>query len=73
MEWIKVTPDTMPPDMEPVMLTVEDEEGKRYTMSECRYNPSFGWEWAYDAGADYWQTIREKVTHWMEYPYPAQD
>ena len=39
MDWIKVTPDTMPPDMEPVMLTVEDGDGKRYMMPECRYNP----------------------------------
>lgn len=37
MNWIKVTPETMPPDMEEVFVTAEDEDGDRYPMPNCRY------------------------------------
>lgn len=73
MDWIKVTPETMPLDMEVVFITVEEIDGKRYVMSDCRYNPDYGWEWAYEAGADYWEDVSGRVTHWMPYPAPAED
>lgn len=31
MDWIKVTPETMPPDMEPVMVTVRVNDGGKQT------------------------------------------
>ena len=55
------------------MLTIEDD-GKRYIMTEARYNSEFDcWEWPYEAGADYWRDVDYKVTHWMKYPSPAED
>lgn len=74
MIWTKCTPKTMPNDFESVMVTVESSGGERYVEKEARYNPSFGtWEWPYEAGADYWEDIEGRVTHWMRYPEPAKD
>lgn len=72
--WIKVTPDTMPPDDDTVMVTVEFPGGDRYMYPEARFDKDRGkWEWPYEAGADYWEDIKEKVTHWMPHPKPAED
>ena len=45
MDWIKVTPETMPPDMEPVMVTLmfSDADGK-FVWADARYN---GVKWEY--------------------------
>lgn len=73
MDWIKCA-DRMPPDMEPVIVTVETLDGERYTMPECRWNQELScWEWPYEAGSGYWETVDEKVTHWMPCPGPAED
>lgn len=74
MEWISVK-DRMPPDMQCVLVTIESENGKRYVQSDIRFNSSRNtWEWAYEAGADYWQDMDyEVVTHWMPLPEPAED
>lgn len=72
MDWIKCT-DRLPPDMEPVIITVENYR-ERYVMTEARYNANFDlWEWLYEAGADYWKGVGGKVTHWMQMPEPAED
>ncbi len=74
MNWIKLTPDTMPPDGDIVMVTVESWNGERDVYPEARFNKKRGkWEWPYEAGADYWDDIDEKVTHWMPLPEPATD
>lgn len=36
---------------------------------EARYTKEYGWEWAYEAGADYWREL-EDVLAWM--PLPEQ-
>ena len=36
---------------------------------EARYTKEYGWEWAYESGADYWREL-EDVTAWM--PLPKQ-
>lgn len=69
MRWIKVTKETMPTDMEKVLLTVE-HMGYRWVM-EGRYNPEFGWEWPCNVYDGYWDVIRDKVTDWMPMPKPA--
>lgn len=50
------------------------EEGKTVIASteygvfpEARYIEKYGWEWAYESGADYWQKL-EDVTAWMPLP-----
>lgn len=83
--WIKVTTETMPPDMEPVIVTVE-EGGKKYTIADVRYNPDCGWTVLSDCSGSCCSTLKEvkedgywewigncKVTHWMPYPDPAED
>ena len=34
---------------------------------ETRYTKEYGWEWAYEAGADYWRALAG-VTAWMPLP-----
>jgi len=36
---------------------------------EARYTKEYGWEWAYEAGADYWREL-EEVEAWMPLPEP---
>ena len=74
-EWIKVTPGKMPPDMEPVLVTVEYKDGSRFTDADVRYNGAYGgWEELADASGGYWADLGEsyRVTHWMPYPTPAR-
>lgn len=71
--WIKVTPDTMPPDMQEVIVTFENEKKERDVQLQARWNGKHGhWEFlGYD-----WEEVREpyyKVTHWMPMPKPAED
>lgn len=79
MDWIKVTPETMPPDMEPVFVSITHDFGKgkigRWTLAQIRYNPQKGWEYQCDAYNNEWfycSNPRE-ITHWMPYPDPAED
>lgn len=76
MDWIKVTPETMPPDMEPVMVTGRVNDGGKQTWVDVRYNPEYKeWEWLADAVGDYWEGLGKdyEVTHWIPYPEPAED
>lgn len=72
MDWIKCT-DRMPPDMEPVMVTVKGKLGSDIMKDVVWEQKSNGW--AYDDGADCLIYLDEnlKVTHWMPYPEPAED
>lgn len=36
---------------------------------EARYTKEYGWEWAYEAGADYWEGIKGVIA-WMPLPEP---
>ena len=72
--WFKVTPETMPPDMEPVIVTVRGNEGGKLTWVDVRYNPEYQeWEQLSDSVGDYWEGLGKdyEVTHWMPYPEPA--
>ena len=77
MDWIKVTPETMPPDMEPVIATIQDKrDGERETCSDVRYNSECKkWEVLMECYTGYWDEFGEfiEVTHWMPYPEPAED
>jgi hypothetical protein len=53
------------------------EEGKTVMAStnygiypEARYSKKYGWEWPWEAGADYWTGIVDSVEAWMELPEP---
>lgn len=78
MDWIKVTPETMPPDMEPILITVKNrsftpkyvcphQARLRFGQFEICINELFGKEW------ENVKNIGIIVTHWMPYPKPAED
>jgi hypothetical protein len=53
------------------------EEGKTVMAStnygiypEARYSKKYGWEWPWEAGADYWTEIVDSVEAWMPLPEP---
>lgn len=61
--WILVS-ENLPKENESVIASTEYG-----VLPEARYTKEFGWEWAYEAGADYWQEI-EGITAWMPLPQP---
>lgn len=69
-EWIKIISDQ---GWTPVSEGLP-KEGKSVIVSteygvfpEARYTKEYGWEWAYEAGADYWREL-EGITAWMSLP-----
>lgn len=75
MDWIKVTPETMPPDNELVFVTCKNRYGKRYVLHDIVYSAEYScWKWGKEKYRnDYWPTLTDEVTHWMPYPDPAED
>ena len=77
MEWIKVTPETMPPAMCPVMVTVRSKKDPDFVdlMKNVLWNPEYEDGWCWDDGADCYVYLDDnmEVTHWMPYPEPAKD
>jgi len=77
MGWIKVTPETMPPDMEEVIATIRDGDGKKHVYGNIRWNSCYNeFEILSSGYEDYWVSAcdeDETVTHWMPYPAPAED
>lgn len=63
--WIPVS-DRLPEENETVMASTEYG-----VFPEARYTKEYGWEWAYEAGADYWKEF-EGVTAWMPLPKPYE-
>lgn len=71
MNWIKVTPETMPPDMEPVIVTYEEDDGKRDVFLDAVWcEERNGWAFATECGYEF---VNMKITHWMPTPKPAED
>lgn len=81
MDWIKVSPETMPPDMEPIMVTVEPWKNQwlRYVPKrQVRYNESRNSYEIYqdDGFACGWnrsELAGDRITHWMRWPELAED
>lgn len=85
MDWIKVTPETLPPDGEAVMVTVLYENGNREveTQATLTYREVAKYKrkpktrtWHYRNGDyDSWEEFGDwvKITHWMPIPAPAED
>lgn len=69
-EWMKIiveqgwTPVSEGLPEENKTVIVSTEYG---VYPEARYTKEYGWEWAYEAGADYWREL-EGVTAWMPLP-----
>lgn len=60
-KWIPVS-EELPKENEAVIAST-----KYGVYPEARYIKEYGWEWAYEAGADYWKEL-ENVTAWMPLP-----
>ena len=78
MDWIKVTPETMPPDMEPVIVTVKIPENGKHKDKERKevwaeiYLENGSWMYdANDGEHEIWD--KAVVTHWMPMPKAAED
>ena len=75
MDWIKVTPETMPPDKKPVMVTVRSKTNPSFTdfMKDVAWYSDNGGAWGWDEGEDCTVFLDDdmEVTHWMPYPEPA--
>lgn len=79
MEWIKVTPETLPEFYQSCLVTIElkynHETETEKVVDAAVYRPDEGYlcsDWDtfndWDEGQEY-----IKVTHWMSYPEPAED
>ena len=62
-KWIPVS-ERLPEENKTVMASTEYG-----VFPEAKYTKEYGWEWAYEAGADYWKEL-EDVTAWMPLPKP---
>ena len=72
MNWVKVT-DRLPPDMEPVMVTVQYISGSRDVYPEARWNQKKGyWEMVAPSAEDWWKT-NMTITHWIQWLEPPED
>ena len=72
MDWIKCT-DRMPPDMEPVIVTVVWRGNKCVEADVYRENGC--WKQDYDSmdGGDTNYYLDDEITHWIPWPEPAED
>jgi len=59
--WIPISKE-LPKENETVIASTEYG-----VYPEAKYTKEYGWEWAYEAGADYWREL-ENVTAWMPLP-----
>lgn len=64
-EWIPVS-EGLPKENKTVIASTEYG-----VYPEARYTTKYGWEWAYEAGADYWREL-QGVTAWMPLPKPYE-
>ena len=62
--WIPVS-KKMPEENKSVMASTE-----LGVFPEARYSKKYGWEWAREAGDNYWCRIEYEVTAWMPLPEP---
>lgn len=60
-KWVPISED-LPKEGESVIAST-----KYGVYPEARYTKEYGWEWAYEAGADYWREL-EEVEAWMPLP-----
>lgn len=60
--------------MDSVRFISHEGMAGEYTIQYAEKHPDGIWEWAYEAGADYWEEIsqHEKVIAWAPLPEPYQ-
>lgn len=77
MEWIKATPDNMPPENQAVLVTIfvgDTEQQNAFVWADVRWSDKGRWEYLSNSWDGIWSTIDDgAVTHWMPYPEPAKE
>lgn len=84
MDWIKVTPETMPKDGEQILVTARSVKSPKNVevWANCFYDSEVGQFGFYDEIEEMGRGISRyinyldgdmRVTHWMPYPEPAED
>ena len=64
-QWIPIS-ERLPEENKTVIAST-----KYGVFPETKYTKEYGWEWAYEAGADYWREL-EDVKAWMPLPEPYE-
>lgn len=73
MDWVKVTPETMPPNGECVFVTALNEyDGQKMVIGEVAYTDG-EWKLARMDDEDIFLPFGLTITHWAHYPAPAED
>ncbi len=74
MDWIKATPQTMPPDGQDVIVTINGKVKKHIVFGVYRKNGKWRADYEFDEDDIYVHYYSDdEVTHWMPYPEPAED
>lgn len=71
-EWVSVN-DRLPEEWKEVIAC--DENAVVYPQARWffgRRHDERIWEWAYEAGMDYWVSVDAPVTHWIPLPEPPK-
>lgn len=77
MKWIPVKPDTMPPELEPVIVSVRHDFGDgqigKWVDANIRWSHDKGWEYLADAYNNEWWYYSggRDITHWAHMPEPV--
>lgn len=71
MDWIKVTPETMPNERQYVLVTYIDCTGEKCVDPDCLFED--GKFKRYDFRWEEYEETDDIVTHWMPLPEPAED
>lgn len=72
--WVKLTPETMPPHKQRVIICIEDDRGRRFLNTRVYWDAEYEhWMIRFhdeeEGPVNYFNLHRwEKVTHWMPYP-----
>lgn len=71
MDWIKVTPETMPEEGQGVILTYVDSNGHKYIEIDALFEDG-----KFKVYSEVWTCYVEKgdrATHWIPYPEHAEN
>lgn len=71
MSWIKCE-DRLPESLEPVLVTGVMMNGKKTVWADMRWNED-RWQVLGNSIVGEWEDVLDmEITHWMEYPDPAE-
>lgn len=74
MKWVKISPETMPPERKPVLVTCvpDGEDGPFVWPHECCYKDGYWFEHREINMHQLCSEISKCFTHWCAMPDPAK-